>query len=96
MRKRNRVETVTVGRMIIIAAAADRRKTNSSIHVDRRIAIANFKMDARYSIVSCMFQKIVKQPAPDAAPASVGHDGEQQQLGLVGDCPEQGEADRVA
>jgi len=57
MCQRNRVKTATVGSMIIVAAASDWRKTDITIHRDGRIPVPDFKVDARYSVVSRLFQK---------------------------------------
>ena len=87
MSQRNCVKPVTVGRMIIVAAAANRRKTRCSIHVDGWISLTNFQMNVCHCVLSSPFQKIVEQLPPDASAMATGNNREQQQLGFVGDGP---------
>src|SRR5579864_5957235 len=81
--------------MIIVAAPADWRKTSGAVHRYSRISVANFEMDARYSIISCTFQEIAEQSAADAAAMVGGSNCQEQELCFVGDRPEQGKADRL-
>ena len=60
MRKRNRVKALAVWRLVIVATAANGRKPCTMIHSNRRIAVADFKVDPRYSIVSRPFKEFIK------------------------------------
>jgi hypothetical protein len=64
--------------VIIILPPADRRKTCRPVHFYRRIAVADFKMDALYSIVSATIQEILEQAATHAAPMMRRNDRDQQ------------------
>ena len=55
--------------MIIVATPADWRKTRGAVHGYGRISVADFEMDARYSIVSRTFQEIAEQSAPETMQA---------------------------
>jgi len=53
--------------MIIVAPSADRRKTGRAIHIDRRIAVADFEMDAASAFLARAVEEVVEQERPDAA-----------------------------
>ena len=88
------VETLAVERVIIIAASANRRESSLPIHLDCRIAVANFKMDPGHAASARLVHEMIEQPPADALAVPFGLDRDQQQLGFLGDRAEQGEADR--
>src|SRR5437868_7832794 len=70
--------------MIIVAPTSDLRKTWGLIHCHSGIAVADFQVHARYSVVSCAFYEVVEQTSADAAAVAAWAHGEQQKLGFVG------------
>src|SRR3954447_26322335 len=91
--ERNRVESCAVFRMIIVAAPADGRKTGNLVHLHGRVAVADFEMHSRYSVVSRAFQEVVEQASSDSLTAVGRQDREQQKFGLVRNRSDQREAD---
>jgi hypothetical protein len=57
MGERNRIETLSVRSMIIIAPPSNWGKTRGPVHGNRGITVADFKMDAGYSLISDPVQK---------------------------------------
>jgi len=89
MSESNRIETRPINPAIVVTAPADRRKTGIPIHIQRRIAVAHFKVDARYSLVSGPLEEIVEQLPAHALPVMIREYGNEQKLGLIGNRAEQ-------
>src|SRR5690242_15181493 len=79
--------------MIIVASPADGREAGGAIHADRGIAVANLEVDSPEAGVTGALDEIVEQELADSAPLLAGGDPDQQELGFVGNGPEQRKAD---
>ena len=88
-----RVKTPPVRSSIIVAAAPNRSKSGDSIHLHRRITVANLKVNTTGAFFTGSLDEIIEQATPDPAPMMTWEDRQQQELGLVGDCPRQRKAD---
>src|SRR5437868_1910920 len=87
LRQRQCVEALAVRRMIIVGSFPNRRETCLAIHSDCGVAVANFEMDSRGAAFPGAVHEIVEQQLADALSMMARQDGNQEQLGFVGDRP---------
>jgi len=88
--------TFSIRAVIVIAAAANGSKAGSTIKLDRGVPIAHFEMQPVAASRQCAGDEIIQQCLADAAPLLRWIDGEKQELGFIGNRPDQGEAGRLA
>ena len=70
--------------MIIFAAPAGQVEPGQTIHLDRWISVANFKVEYMRAAGASIVDELTKQRAADPAPLPRRCDRDKQKLGFVG------------
>jgi hypothetical protein len=83
------VEPAAIRRAVIVAATANWPETGRMIHSDRRISVANFKVNSSNTLITRPVRKVPEKKTADALTVPGREHREQEKLGFISDGPGQ-------